>query len=143
MTKIKCENSRLYSEIFAKFAPKTGLPFFLVVLCNYFNNYLLIYTIFSIKMCIIKFTTNLYLLYEKIIIQFIFLSKKGRTVLQRNYMFYTTSLTTQLKTIRNKFHYIRFLYILKIYMALNHNNHGIALKEIFWTYFIYELIRNL
>ena len=37
----------------------------IVYISNYFNNYGLIYTIFSIKMYRIKFSTNLYLLYEK------------------------------------------------------------------------------
>ena len=47
--------------------------FFLgATLCDYFNNYGLIYTIYSFKMCRIKFSTNLYLLYEKIIIHLIF-----------------------------------------------------------------------
>ena len=49
---------------------KTGLfkPVFRVVFCNYFNDYRLIYiqyTIFSFKLCRIKFSTILCLLYEK------------------------------------------------------------------------------
>ena len=62
---------KIFVKIIAKIQVNEPVykSFFIIILCYYFK-YGLKYTIFSTKMCRIKFSTNLYLLYEKIINDF-------------------------------------------------------------------------